>query len=103
MTGAAVLFAGLVLQFFRWEFAPYVYMAGAAAFSYVQAMNGYKGNNIVIKRLYRQQLIGAILLVLTGVVMILFHRNEWIVCLTIAAFLELYTAFRIPQEEVKEK
>jgi len=29
--------------------------------------------------------------------------NEWIACLTIAAILELYTAFRIPQEEEKEK
>jgi hypothetical protein len=30
-------------------------------------------------------------------------RNEWIVCLSIAAVLELYTAFRIPQELEKEK
>lgn len=29
-------------------------------------------------------------------------RNEWIVCLSIAAVLELYTAFRIPQELEKE-
>ena len=29
--------------------------------------------------------------------------NEWIACLTIAAILELYTAFRIPQEEEKER
>ena len=28
---------------------------------------------------------------------------EWIACLTIAAVLELYTAFRIPQEEAKEE
>lgn len=30
------------------------------------------------------------------------NRNEWIVCLSIAAVLELYTAFRIPQELDKE-
>ncbi len=30
------------------------------------------------------------------------HGNEWIVCLTVAAILELYTAIRIPQEEAKE-
>ena len=35
--------------------------------------------------------------------MLLWHRNEWIACLSIAAVLELYTAFRIPQEEQKEK
>ena len=29
-------------------------------------------------------------------------RNEWVVCLTIACVLELYTAFRIPAELKKE-
>lgn len=47
-------------------------------------------------------MIGAAVLVLTGVIMILWHHNEWIAGLTIAAVLELYTAFRIPQEEEKE-
>lgn len=63
----------------------------------------YDGKNIVIRRLRRQQLMGAMLLVFTGVLMLLWHRNEWIACLSIAAVLELYTAFRIPQEEQKEK
>ena len=31
------------------------------------------------------------------------HGNEWIVSLTIAAILELYTSVRIPQEEAKEQ
>ena len=57
---------------------------------------------MIIRRLRRQQLLGAMLLVLTGVIMLLWKRNEWIVCLTVAAVLELYTAFRIPQEEAKE-
>jgi hypothetical protein len=35
--------------------------------------------------------------------MLTMHRNEWIVCLAVAAVLELYTAFRIPQELEKEK
>ena len=59
-------------------------------------------DGIIIRRLRRQQLLGAMLLVLTGVIMLLWKRNEWIVCLTVAAVLELYTAFRIPQEEAKE-
>ena len=65
-------------------------------------LSDYKGKNIIIRRLRRQQLLGAMLLVLTGVIMLLWKRNEWIVCLTVAAVLELYTAFRIPQEEAKE-
>ena len=31
------------------------------------------------------------------------HGNEWILALTVAAVIELYTAFRLPQEEAKEK
>lgn len=75
---------------------------GACLFAYVQLVSDYKGKNIIIRRLRRQQLLGAMLLVLTGVIMLLWKRNEWIVCLTVAAVLELYTAFRIPQEEAKE-
>ena len=77
-------------------------MVGACLFAYVQLVSDYKGKNIIIRRLRRQQLLGAMLLVLTGVIMLLWKRNEWIVCLTVAAVLELYTAFRIPQEEAKE-
>lgn len=101
--GAVLLLAGAMLNITRMAFAPYIYLCGAILFAYVQAVCGYEGKNIAIKRLRRQQLIGAMLLVATGVVMIVLHRNEWIICLTIAAVLELYTAFRIPQEEEKEK
>ena len=40
---------------------------------------------------------------LTGAFMFFTHGNEWIVSLTIAAILELYTSVRIPQEEAKEQ
>ena len=53
-------------------------------------------------RLRRQQIFGALLLVLTGAFMLFTRGNEWIVSLTIAAILELYTSIRIPQEEAKE-
>lgn len=102
VVGAIVLFIGLILQFVKLAWAPYVYLVGACLFAYVQLASDYKGKNIIIRRLRRQQLLGAMLLVLTGVIMLLWKRNEWIVCLTVAAVLELYTAFRIPQEEAKE-
>lgn len=102
VAGAVVLFVGLILQFLKMEGAPYVYLVGACLFAYVQLVSEYKGSSVVIRRLRRQQLLGAMLLVLTGVVMLLWKRNEWIVCLTVSAVLELYTAFRIPQEEAKE-
>ena len=101
--GAVALLLGAALQITQLAWAPYLYLIGAIMFAYVQVMNGYEGKNIIIRRLRRQQIIGATLLVVAGVMMILWKRNEWVVCLTIAAVLEMYTVFRIPQEEEKEK
>ena len=100
--GAVALLLGAALQITQLAWAPYLYLIGAIVFAYVQVMSGYEGKNIIIRRLRRQQIIGATLLVVAGVMMILWKRNEWVVCLTIAAVLEMYTAFRIPQEEEKE-
>lgn len=94
--GAALLLVGAVLQMTRWEVAPYLYLAGAVAFAYVQLTCGYEGKNFILRRLRRQQMMGAVLLVVAGVLMLTMHHNEWIACLTIAAVLELYTAFRMP-------
>lgn len=101
--GAVALLLGAALQITQLAWAPYLYLIGAIMFAYVQVMSGYEGKNIIIRRLRRQQIIGATLLVVAGVMMILWKRNEWVVCLTIAAVLEMYTVFRIPQEEEKKR
>ena len=104
MIGALLVLVGAMLQITRWELSPYIYTVGAVLFAYVQVMMGrYDGKNLIIRRLRRQQIIGAILLVFAGVLMYTSKRNEWIVCLTIAAVLQLYTAYRIPSELEKEK
>ena len=100
--GAVLLFVGLAIKITNWVFAPYIYLVGAILFAYVQVMDSYDGNNIIIKRLRRQQILGASILVLTGVIMLLCRHNEWIASLAIASILELYTAFRIPQEMGKK-
>lgn len=86
--GAVALLLGAALQITQLAWAPYLYLIGAIMFAYVQVMSGYEGKNIIIRRLRRQQIIGATLLVVAGVMMILWKRNEWVVCLTIAAVLE---------------
>lgn len=101
--GAVLTLIGSTLQITRWEFSPYIYVIGAVLFAYTQVMNGYDGKNLIIRRLRRQQILGAVLLVFAGVLMLVTHNNEWILCLTIAAILELYTVFRIPNELQKEK
>lgn len=102
VTGAVFLLAGAAVYITGWRFAPYLYSAGAVMFAAVQLMNGYAGKNIVIRRLRRQQIFAAVLLMLTGLFMFTTRGNEWIVSLTIAAVLELYTSFRISREEEKE-
>ena len=84
-------------------YAAYVYTCGALAFGCMQLLQRYEGKNVALIRLRRQQIIGAMLLIFAGVLMFTSKRNEWIVCLTIAAVLQLYTAYRIPSEMEKEK
>lgn len=103
MMGAILLLIGAMLQITHWELSPYIYTMGAVLFAWVQVVySRYEGKNLIVRRLRRQQIIGAMLLVFAGVLMFVPKRNEWIVCLTIAAVLQLYTAYRIPAEQEKE-
>ena len=101
--GAVLLRVGAMLQITRWELSPVIYTLGAVMFAYVQVMSRYEGKNLIVRRLRRQQILGAVLLVFAGVLMFVTRHNEWVLCLTVAAILELYTAFRIPSELEKEK
>ena len=101
--GAVLLLVGAMLQITGWELSPILYTIGAVMFAYVQVMSRYEGKNLIIRRLLRQQILGAVLLVFAGVLMFVTKHNEWVLCLTVAAILELYTAFRIPSELEKEK
>ena len=103
MIGAVLLLFGAMLQITRWELAPVLYTVGAVMFAYVQVMSRYEGRNLVIRRLRRQQILGAVLLVFAGVLMFVTRHNEWVLCLSAAAVIQLYTAFRIPSEMEKEK
>ncbi len=100
--GAIMVLAGAVIYISGWSYAPYIYTIGAGFFALAQINTPTKGKGKTLKRLRIQQIFGAIALVLTGAFMLTTHGNEWIACLCVAAILELYTAFRIPQEEAKE-
>ena len=101
--GAVLLLVGAMLQITRWELSTIIYTLGAVMFAYVQVMSRYEGKNLIVRRLSKQQILGAVMLVFAGVLMFVTKHNEWVLCLTVAAVLELYTAFRIPSELEKEK
>ncbi len=101
--GAILVLVGAGSFITQWEWSPWIYTVGAVCFAIPQLMDRYEGANIVIRRLRRQQILGALILMMTGFFMFTGESNEWILCLAIAAFLELYTSFRLSQEEKKEK
>ena len=90
-------------------YAAYIYTSGALAFGCMQLQQRYEGRNSALIRLRRQQIIASFLLIAAGFMFIMkvnyiapFRGDEWQVALCIAAFIELYTAFRIPAEIKKE-
>lgn len=100
--GAVMLLAGAAVYITGWPLSPYIYTIGATMVALAQINSPSKCKSPTVKRLRRQQIFGALLLVLTGAFMLFTRGNEWIMSLTIAAILELYTSIRIPQEEAKE-
>lgn len=97
--GALLLLAGAALMITGWTLAPYLFCVGALLFAAMQMTDRYEGQDITVKRLRRQQLIGSLMLLVTGVLMFVERHNGWIVTLTISAVIQLYTAFRMPEKE----
>ena len=104
--GALMLLVGAAIYITGWPYAHHLYCIGAVMVAVVQGLSPVGTTNgspsLVLKRLRRQQLFGALLLVVSGLLMFTTRGNEWIVSLSIAAILELYTAWRIPAEEEKQ-
>lgn len=111
MAGAVLLLVGAFSYWFLGRPAAYIYIVGVLLFAFMQVQQRYTGQNPTIRRLRKIQLYGAASLVLTGILLLvnnsyymgIYFRNEWMVTLAIGAFMEFYTAFRIPDELEKEK
>ncbi|EKX94055.1 hypothetical protein [Alloprevotella sp. oral taxon 473] len=111
MIGGVLLIVGALLPLagVMAEYAPYVFTLGALSYGGTQMLRRYEGKNTTIIRLRRQEIIGALLLMVSAVLMLVssfrllpLQGGEWKVCLSIAVVFELYTAFRLPQELDKE-
>ncbi len=101
--GAIGMLIGAAAFIIRPVWATLLFAVGALLFCPLQLMQQYEGKSFVVRRLRRQQMLGATALMLTAVMMSMqafgapwCRRNEWVVCLAVACVLELYTAFRIP-------
>ena len=113
MMSAGMIFVliGVGCYFFHQWAAYVVYGVGVLMFVPMQLMQRYEGSNFILRRLRRMQIISDVLFLATGMLMFLngkfilnmYIRNEWILALTVATILQLYTAFRIPAELDKDK
>lgn len=101
IAGAVMVLTGAATYITGWIYSPYIYTVGAAFVALAQVNAPFKTSNKILKRLRLQRIFGGIALLLAGLFMFTTRGNEWIACLTIGAVLELYTSFRIPQEEAK--
>lgn len=109
--GGLLMLAGAILPIFVPTVAPWVFCAGALLFCPMQMLARYEGTNLTVRRLRRQQLLGALLLLISGGLMfadiygpwrfgsLWLMGGEWKMFLLIAAIIEVYTAFRIPAAE----
>ena len=100
--GAILLLFGAASRLFLQDVYSYIYTSGAAIFAVTQFLLRPKNCPTTLRRLVIQQQLAGILFVAAGVLMFTHTHNEWIVVLTCGALTELYTAFRIPQEQEKE-
>ncbi len=83
--------------------APYVYTVGVLGYAPMQMLARYGGRDLTVRRLRRQQLFSAVLLLLVAPLMFMnvlrvgpLRGREWLLLLTIAAVYQVFTAFRIP-------
>lgn len=112
--GGLLLVAGAVMPIIPAvsSHATTVFTIGALMFGSMQLLQRYDGPSIVVRRLRRQQIMGAFLLMITAALMIMkqyrvgpiaIRGDEWKITLIVAVVLELYTAFRLPAELEKER
>lgn len=79
------------------------FAAGALLFGCMQMLARYEGKDITMRHLRRQQIAGAIFLIIAALLFVgktfrigPLRGDEWKLALAVAAIFEVYTAFRIP-------
>ncbi len=95
---AICLLIGAILHFIGWFFAPYLFAIGAAGLSVCYITYPTLDMNFRQKRLHRNNIFAGLLMILSSGLMFA-DRKEWIPCLTIAAVLQIYSAFATPNKK----
>ncbi|MBR6750069.1 MAG: hypothetical protein IKM10_06225 [Bacteroidaceae bacterium] len=100
---AMLVVVGAVLPLFVFEeWVPYIFAVGAAGMSTIRLITPYRGKNVRMRRLVLIELLATLMLLFASYLMFK-GGNDWIVILTISAFLQLYTSITIPRQASKEE
>lgn len=117
ISGAVLMLVGAALGMFLRSVAPWIFAVGALMFVAMQVQQRYEGEYFTIQRLRRIMLLSDVLLIIVAALMFAdygnpfgldqltwlnYIHNNWVVVLLIAAFLQLYTVYRIDSELRKE-
>jgi hypothetical protein len=89
---AILLLAGAAFYITNIFFAPYLFAAGAAGIALCHLTTPVKHLETRLRRLQTFHVIAGLLMLVASVYMFK-RQNEWILCLTIAAILQLYATF----------
>lgn len=95
---AILVLLGAVLYLTQFEFAPYLFAFGTAGVAICHLTTPTKNLGFRERRLQIFNVIASLLMIVASTFMFM-HRTEWILCLSIAALLQLYTAFVTPKKE----
>ena len=95
---ACLVLAGAVLYLTQWQVAPYLFAVGAAGIAVNYLTTPVGDLDFRSRRLHRFNVMAGFLMVVASGFQ--FNgRKEWVICLFIAAILQLYTAFASPKKE----
>lgn len=104
--GGLLMLVALVLPLFMadvTEYSAIAFAIGALLFGCMQILARYDGKDITVRQLRRQQIAGALFLIIAAILFIgktfrigPLRGDEWKLALAVAAVFEVYTAFRIP-------
>lgn len=95
---ALLLLVGAAMYLALPAIAPYIFAVGAAGIAIGYLTTPTKDMDFRRRRLHRYNIIAGLLCIFASALMF-GARKEWVICLTISALLQLYTAFVAPKNK----
>ena len=98
VVSAILILVGAILHVSSPTIASYIFAVGAAGVAVYYFTIPVKDMDFRSRRLQRFNIFAGLLCIASSALMFA-HRKEWIICLTIAAIFQLYSAFVTPKKK----